>query len=450
MVLKPDEPTVHFDLGLNARDTGSLGEAAAHFAKALDLEPGYAKAHDEAGQIWALQGDYAEAKRHYLAAIRLDPKNPSPHSGLASALANQRDFAGAAEEATKAIAVDPGWGHGHYVLGFALYYQGKLEEAATAFREAVRFGRAEGGAWLGLIHHDAGDLRQALVELHGAVEHESEGPLSRVMARVELTLALLDAGEPEEALRNAREADRLYPSSRTASALGDALTAHANWKDAREAYSTAVKRDPKGAGAHAKLAASLVRTGDLAGARGAYERVLALQPTAAETIEPEFALVRRLLEMERALPLEDAALAKREVPYRADMAELMAIRREWAASAGIFESVFSEDPAVFDWDLRELPSIAAVAAAEAAESDGDARWKRLAIAWLRKFVAGQAREKDPESVPDRRKSLSRLKVNPALSGIRSPKALAALGTEDREAALLLWGEVDLLLDRLRP
>src|SRR5262249_28066950 len=88
---------------------GRYAAAAAQYAEALRLRPGYASAHNNLGVALTHQGRYAAAATHLAEAIRINPAYPTAHNNLGVALASQGSFGAASAEFTEAAWLDPAY-----------------------------------------------------------------------------------------------------------------------------------------------------------------------------------------------------------------------------------------------------------------------------------------------------------------------------------------------------
>jgi tetratricopeptide (TPR) repeat protein len=95
---------VQYNLGNVEAARGNKTEAAAHFAKAIDLRPGFAEAMNNLGVMRQSDGRLEEATSLY----------------------------------RQALAAKPSYAEAHNNLGVMLQAQGKLDEAISHFKEAVR------------------------------------------------------------------------------------------------------------------------------------------------------------------------------------------------------------------------------------------------------------------------------------------------------------------------
>ena len=176
--LAPRMPELHRGLGRAELERGFTERASAHFHRALELDPSDLETLHLLGTAARRAGDAAEARRWLgrlldagerpgvladlalveceagdLAraealcrrAVALDPHRLEAQLALARILLEQRRYVDAEAAARTAMALEPrddaapGW------LGFALYNQGRLEEASDAFLLPVRRLRAPGG-----------------------------------------------------------------------------------------------------------------------------------------------------------------------------------------------------------------------------------------------------------------------------------------------------------------
>jgi tetratricopeptide (TPR) repeat protein len=74
--LDPDPSSrlpVHYNLGLVFSQQGNLVEAAAHFERALAIQPDFADAHYHLGVTLLKQGNRVAAAAHFQEALRLKP-----------------------------------------------------------------------------------------------------------------------------------------------------------------------------------------------------------------------------------------------------------------------------------------------------------------------------------------------------------------------------------------
>jgi tetratricopeptide (TPR) repeat protein len=84
LVLKPDYPEAHNNLGAALMAQGKRDEAVACYRQALVLRPDFAEAHNNMGNVLRSLGRLKEARDYFEKAIRLAPKNPAFYFSLAA------------------------------------------------------------------------------------------------------------------------------------------------------------------------------------------------------------------------------------------------------------------------------------------------------------------------------------------------------------------------------
>jgi tetratricopeptide (TPR) repeat protein len=240
------------------------------------------------------------------------------------------------------VSKNPGSLLAHRNLGRTLMTQGRLDEAAEQFRQALRADPTDVNSLLGLgnvmvaggkddaaiecyrqalqINPDSPEAHVNLAVIlanHGkvdeAIEHNRKAIAlnpTHLTARVNLAVALAGQGHYEEALEQYRIALRHNPDhvlthvnmaialtamGRTAEArehyqlasaklgeMGLVLAQQQQWEEAKARYREALRFDPQNAQIHCRLAAVLQHQGNYSAAREQYAEALRLNPGNAE------------------------------------------------------------------------------------------------------------------------------------------------------------------------
>lgn len=87
--LQPDFAEAQYNLGNVMAMSGMIDTAAGHYRKALKIMPNYAEAHNNLGSILYKQGKINEAIEHFSAALRLKPGYADAQKNLQIALKNK-------------------------------------------------------------------------------------------------------------------------------------------------------------------------------------------------------------------------------------------------------------------------------------------------------------------------------------------------------------------------
>jgi len=102
------------NMGSALRAQDRIGDAMAHFERALALKPDYADAHNNLGNLLAEQGNPDAAAVHYGRALANNPDHAEAHNNLGNVLKEQGKFEDALRHYGRAIAVRPDYAEVHY------------------------------------------------------------------------------------------------------------------------------------------------------------------------------------------------------------------------------------------------------------------------------------------------------------------------------------------------
>jgi len=211
----PDCAMAHDSLGNIFLRRGQVGEAMAHFQKAVDLQPDDAFAHNELGTVFLQDGRVDEAIVRFREALELEPDRPQFSYNLGTALLQKGRTDEAITQFQKVLERQPTDAETHNGLGIAFFQQERWREAAAHFQAALRTqpddARAHNNLGLALVH--MGQLDEAVAHYQRALQiHPNSVETYNNLRRV----AWLLATSPEPSMRNgakaveiARQVDRL-------------------------------------------------------------------------------------------------------------------------------------------------------------------------------------------------------------------------------------------------
>jgi tetratricopeptide (TPR) repeat protein len=104
---QPDFAMLHYHLALALQFDGNLPDAAFHYRKAIELDPGNSEAHNNLGTILNDLGDSEAALQHVRQALELAPDVPAVHNNLGKTLMWLGEMQSAELHFRRAIAIDP-------------------------------------------------------------------------------------------------------------------------------------------------------------------------------------------------------------------------------------------------------------------------------------------------------------------------------------------------------
>jgi tetratricopeptide (TPR) repeat protein len=143
--------------------------AEREFKRAIELNPGYANAHDGYGFYLKAMGRHEEAISVCQKVQQLDPLSPFTYVGLGWAYYFARQYDRAIEQCGKALEIDPRSSFAYRNIGMAELQRGRVEDAIAALSKAFTLsGSLSFEAHLGYAYAAAGkrtEAREVIVEL---------------------------------------------------------------------------------------------------------------------------------------------------------------------------------------------------------------------------------------------------------------------------------------------
>jgi tetratricopeptide (TPR) repeat protein len=212
----PDSVVAHNNLGEALAAQGRLGEAAAHFRRAIEIRPGYAQAHYNLARATQTQGDLPGAIAEFQRALQIEPAFATAHNDLATCYAALGQSGPALEQYRLALRYQPDYADAHYNLGNLLQQQRQLEDSIAEYRQALRYNPGLADA-----QNNWGVALDALGRPAEAMEHYRQALLiapTNSDAHNNLGAALEAQGKKDEAVAEYRQALRFNPGHRDAAA----------------------------------------------------------------------------------------------------------------------------------------------------------------------------------------------------------------------------------------
>ena len=138
IVLNPEDPRAHNNLGAALAEIGKTDEALAEYRQSLELNDQSSQAHNNLGSALAQQGKLDEALAQFEKAVELNPDNGRAHVNLGGALSEKGRSEEALEHLRKGADLEPKFADGQNNLGAALARAGALDEAIPHLENAVQ------------------------------------------------------------------------------------------------------------------------------------------------------------------------------------------------------------------------------------------------------------------------------------------------------------------------
>ena len=176
LAVTPPNLRIEHNLGVALGASDRYDEAAAHFEKALQIDPNFYDGLVVMGVTRAHQGRLPEAMEYFRAAIRSQPDVPKARVQLAHALWQEKRDEAALEEMRRASQLAPKDPDIRADLGLALGLAGRIPEAIEQLHEALRLNpnSAEAHNNLGLALLASGKARESIPEFEVALRLKPE------------------------------------------------------------------------------------------------------------------------------------------------------------------------------------------------------------------------------------------------------------------------------------
>jgi protein O-mannosyl-transferase len=133
---KPDNPVALCNLGMAMIEKKKFADAESFLKKAIEVRPRYASPHINLGRLYGELGRPADAESEYGRAIEISPLNTDARNRLGAFYQSAGRVSQAEDQFRASLDAGPtleAWNG----LGDVLLLQGRKEDAATAWRNAV-------------------------------------------------------------------------------------------------------------------------------------------------------------------------------------------------------------------------------------------------------------------------------------------------------------------------
>lgn len=117
--LRPNDPSVHFQLGRMFAIAGKNDQAAAELQTGLRLDPSDSKAQRDLADLYIDMGKYDESQRLYEVLVASYPNDADLHYGFGRALLKAKKFPDAERELLKTVQLKPDLGTAYGDLAIA-------------------------------------------------------------------------------------------------------------------------------------------------------------------------------------------------------------------------------------------------------------------------------------------------------------------------------------------
>ncbi|GLI34384.1 SPOR domain-containing protein [Desulforhabdus amnigena] len=208
---QPNDPVIHYDLGLAYDERGLSSDALKHFQKALSLKPDYSEAYNALGRHYARQNQLDLAQDSFEKALS-NPFYSTPHLALYNLgliYDKKGDREAALQRYQEAVRLQPNYGLAYFQIGQILEEMKRGDEARAAYGKAIQYSPDLVAAHFryGVMSYTAGELERAFYSLSRVVKLEPYSPMADE-ARKYLAKLQSVVGNPSEPSSNIPSPDQ--------------------------------------------------------------------------------------------------------------------------------------------------------------------------------------------------------------------------------------------------
>lgn len=243
LAINPDFAVAHSNLGNVLKGLGRLDEALAGYDRAIALSPDYPGSHNNRGVVLTDMKRFDEALASFATALALFPDYAEAHSNRGVVLYDTRRFDEALASYDRAVALNPDYAEAHHNRGMALKQLRRFEEALASYDRALALwpDYAHAHCNRGIVLGDLRRFDEALAGFDRALAIEPD----HADAHYNRAAALADLRRFELALAGYDRAIKLRPGFADAHCnRGLALYELARFDEAQAAYDAAIAIDP--------------------------------------------------------------------------------------------------------------------------------------------------------------------------------------------------------------
>lgn len=298
LVVAPDDPLLHGQLGALDELSGNLAGALTNAQRAVELLPSSSEDWSELGVVLAKQRKYEEATTAFRRAFQLDSQDVWALQSLAQSLNDLGRPEEAIREYRHALAVKPRFGLAWMGLGQIFEKTGRQAEAQDCYHKALanRINRAPELTTLARLCETHGWYGAAATNYDDAIKLSPLDATLYVAAGQNYSAA----GRNGEATARYAEAVRLSPDSLQAHFLyGLELGKEGKAGDAAVQFREAVRIMPNLPEARLNLGMALENEGNYSEALDQFEKVLEQSPNNAIALDHTRALHEKLASTQR-------------------------------------------------------------------------------------------------------------------------------------------------------
>jgi Flp pilus assembly protein TadD len=258
---------------------GLLKDADLTVREYLDKHSNSADGHFLLGYILFKEQKAEASLAEYTEGAKYHDPYPSDLKIVALDYVLLNDYSDADRWLTRSVEGDPKDSESWYYLGRTKYNENRFEEAIRAFQECLKLDsrNVKAGANLGLALEGLGRINEAETAYRNAIAQQRNGSPKNAEPFIDLGNLLLEQNQIENAIAQLSQAREISPQeSRAHTSLGKAYLRLNKLEEAQAELEKAVSLDPNSAGAHYLLGQVYRKKGWIEQAKTQIDRAAAL------------------------------------------------------------------------------------------------------------------------------------------------------------------------------
>ena len=337
-------------MGMAYKKKPDYDKAVECFSKAIELQPNFAYAYYERGQIVAdIWNKPAEAIPDFEKVLKYDPDSHIGWFAKGNIEINQNQYDEAINSYTKAKELCPDFDRAYANCGIAYYYKGNLDKAIAEYTEAIRLEPNDAVVYTNraIAYYDKGDYNVAIIDCNKALNINPQW-VSAYHTRGNAYHAKKDMNK---AIADYDEAIRINPKdTKTYNNRGGVYRERNEFDKAIADYSQAIKLDPKYTKAYNNRGNAYCEKGELDKAIADHTEAIRLSPKYADAYNNRGNAYKKKGELDRAITdYNEAIRLDPKYPYAyCNRGGIYYARREFDIAISNYDEAIRLDPKYTD------------------------------------------------------------------------------------------------------
>jgi|TARA_Y100000294_G_scaffold178106_1_gene207566 Tfp pilus assembly protein PilF len=162
--VQPNYAKAYNNLGNVFKEIGEQKKAKNFYEKAINIQPNYANTHYNLGLILRELGENKKAITSYQKAIEINPDHTSSYNNLGNLFKELGEYKRAINCYQKSIQIKPDYADTHYNFGLVFQAFGEFQKAVASYQKAIDINPDHTSAYnnLGIVLRELGEDQKAI------------------------------------------------------------------------------------------------------------------------------------------------------------------------------------------------------------------------------------------------------------------------------------------------